>query len=79
MENITIYGVVIVPLIIGLVEVVKKLDLIPCKFMPLVALVFGLGAGAVLHYPDIVQTVVVGLALGLASVGLYSGAKNVSQ
>ena len=76
MENITIYGVVIVPLIIGLVQLVKGLDMLPVKYAPLLALLFGLAAGALLHFGDWPQAVVVGLALGLSAVGLYSGAKN---
>ena len=77
--DVTLYQVMIVPLIIGLVEVVKRLEVVPDKYMPIIALCLGLGGGALLYSGDWVQAVVVGLALGLSAVGLYSGAKNVTE
>lgn len=74
-----IYGVIIVPVIVGLVEAGKKAGL-PDKWSPLLSLVLGLVAGLAALFPgDPVQGVVVGLALGLSATGLYSGAKNVKE
>lgn len=77
--DMDIYGVFIVPLIIGLVEIVKRAGL-PSKWSPVFAVVLGLLAGMLLLFPeDIRQGVVVGLALGLSATGLYSGTKNIHE
>lgn len=74
-----IYGILIVPLILGLVEVAKRVGL-PDKWSPILSVVLGLLAGVLLLFPeDIRQGVVVGLALGLSATGLYSGAKNIKE
>lgn len=74
-----IYGVALIPAILGLVELAKKAGL-PDKWSPVFAVVLGLGAGLTLLFPgDLGQGVVVGLALGLSATGLYSGAKNVKE
>lgn len=75
----TIYDVAVVPLIIGLVSVLTSIGL-PKKFAPVVSLVLGVLAGVIYVAPnDPAQGAIVGLALGLASVGLYSGAKNTLE
>lgn len=77
--EIEIYGVILVPLILGLVEVSKRVGL-PTKWSPVLAVVLGLLAGIMLLFPeDLRQGVVVGLALGLSATGLYSGAKNINE
>lgn len=77
--DIEVYGVFIVPLIIGLVEAAKRVGL-PSKWSPVLAVVLGLLAGIMLLFPeDLRQGVVVGLALGLSATGLYSGAKNIHE
>jgi len=79
MMDMEIYGVFIVPLIIGMVEIVKRAGL-PSKWSPVFAVVLGLLAGMLLLFPeDIRQGVVVGLALGLSATGLYSGTKNIHE
>lgn len=74
-----LYGVVVVPAVIGLVQVAKETG-IPSRFAPLVAIVFGILAGLAQlqagHWPWI-QAVVMGTALGLSAVGLYSGATSM--
>lgn len=77
--DMEIYGILIVPLILGLVEVAKRVGL-PDKWSPILSVVLGLLAGVLLLFPeDIRQGVVVGLALGLSATGLYSGAKNIKE
>lgn len=77
-----VYGIALIPLIVGLVDLIKKVGL-PEKLAPLVSV--GIGVGLVFAYGlteagwNILQCATVGLALGLAPVGLYSGTKNVSQ
>lgn len=76
---VEVYGVAIVGLIIGLVEVLKRTGL-PKKFLPLASLVFGVIAGVFYVNPeDIKVGIIVGIMLGLSSCGLYSGTKNTIE
>lgn len=75
----TIYDVAIVPLIMGVVELLKMLGL-PKKFAALASAILGIVAGLMYVSPgDIAQGVLVGLSLGLAASGLYSGTKNTIE
>lgn len=77
--DITIYDVALIPLITALVGLLRQAGLSP-RFAPLVAVVLGVVAGIVYVAPDEpAKGVLVGLALGLSSVGLYSGVKNTVQ
>jgi len=74
-----VYDVLIVPFIVGVVELVKKLGL-PSKFCPVVSVILGVIIGLVYISPnDIAQGVLVGASLGLSAVGLYSGTKNTKE
>jgi L-cystine uptake protein TcyP (sodium:dicarboxylate symporter family) len=74
-----IYDVAIIPLIVGVVELLKQLGL-PTKFSALVAAILGIVIGIVYVAPgDILRGVLVGLSLGLAASGLYSGVKNTVE
>lgn len=71
-------GVGLVFLIIGLLEVIKKAGL-DARWVPLCSLALGLAAGFLIHGFDpslASESVVMGLAMGLSAVGLYSGTKN---
>lgn len=79
MENLLTYGgIPAVALIIGISEILKKLGF-NAKFIPIVNLFLGLGAGIALNMNDLKMGVFVGLAVGLSASGLYSGTKNISQ
>jgi hypothetical protein len=74
-------GVTAVPLIIGLVAAIRQVGL-PDRFAPLVSIALGvlMGiTGAYLTGPmtpqSLVTGVIVGLGLGLAASGAYSGTK----
>jgi len=74
-----IYDVAIIPLIVGLVELVKKLGL-PDKFAAVLSAVLGVVIGLVYVAPDDpAKGVLVGLSMGLAASGLYSGTKNTVE
>lgn len=74
--NIKAFDVALVGIIVAMVEVVKRVGL-PDRFAPLVALVLGILLGIIYIPGDIAQGVIVGMAMGLTAVGLYSGTKNV--
>ncbi|MBE1554711.1 hypothetical protein H4683_001789 [Filibacter limicola] len=72
-----IYDVVLIPLIIGMVQLLKLYGM-PKRLLPIVALVFGVVGGIIYVYPhDIKAGTLVGLMMGLSASGLYSGGKAV--
>ena len=74
-----VYDIAIIPLIVGVVAVFTTLGL-PKKLAPVVSVILGILAGIFYLSPeDISKGVLVGLTLGLSSVGLYSGTKNTVQ
>jgi hypothetical protein len=69
------WGVLLTPLIVGLVEVAKRAGL-PSRFAPLLALALGMGViGAVAVRPEASRVLLWGIALGLSACGLYSGGR----
>ncbi|MDR6224130.1 hypothetical protein [Desmospora profundinema] len=77
--DIQIFGVWMVPLIVGLVELAKWFGL-PTRLCPLLSITLGIAAGWGLAYPtEPVQGILVGLALGLSASGLYSGSKHLAE
>jgi len=72
-------GIAIVPLIIGLSEVIKKIGFNQ-KFIPVVNLILGLAAGIFFLNPeDLKAGIIQGIFIGLSASGLYSGTKNIVQ
>lgn len=75
----TTADVVLVAIITGLVQAAKGMGY-PKKYAPALAVTLGILAGVfVVHPGNIVEGIVVGLAMGLGAVGLYSGTKNVKE
>jgi len=51
---------------------------LPARWAPLLSLALGVAAGIFVVSPgDVVQGILAGVDIGLAAVGLFSGAKNV--
>lgn len=74
MQQQLLYGVAVVPAVIGLTQIAKTAGL-PAQFSPIIAVLLGILAGLAEMYGTqwpIIQTIVVGVGLGLSSVGLYS-------
>ncbi|WP_428908888.1 hypothetical protein [Niallia sp. Krafla_26] len=69
------FQLVIIPIIIGLVEVLKRAGL-SNTFSPLVSVFLGLVFG-ILYIDPFLDGIVVGLVIGLSATGLYSGSKNM--
>lgn len=75
-------GISAVVVIIGLIQVFKAVLGLDQKFAPVVAVVLGLMASFGLSYygeTKVFEAIVMGLAVGLSAVGLYSGTKNTIQ
>ena len=65
-----------VPLIIGIVQALKKAFKIRKRFVPLLSLALGICAGVTLHHGEhLFRGVIEGTVWGLAASGLYSGGK----
>lgn len=62
-----------IPLVVGLVQVVKTLGL-PSRFAPLASVLLGVGIEALVG-GTIAHMVIVGAIVGLSAAGLYSGTK----
>lgn len=74
MQQQLLYGVAVVPAVIGLTQIAKTAGL-PNQFAPIIAVLLGILAGLAEMYGaqwPIIQTIVVGVGLGLSSIGLYS-------
>jgi L-cystine uptake protein TcyP (sodium:dicarboxylate symporter family) len=69
------FNLVIIPIIIGIVEVVKRAGL-PIKYSPLVSLALGLFFG-IFYVEALKEGIIIGLMMGLSATGLYSGSKNI--
>lgn len=79
MNTQILFGVAVVPAVVGLVEVCKDLGL-PTRAAPAAAVVLGVLAAMAQLYEGQwpwIQAVVLGVSLGLSACGLYSGAKTV--
>ncbi|CAM3442865.1 hypothetical protein [Marinicrinis lubricantis] len=74
-----VYDVAIVPIIVALVEFCKRIGVGP-RLLPLISLAFGIAAGMIYIAPhDYPQAIFVGVVMGLAACGLWSGTKNLAQ
>ncbi|HEX6594552.1 MAG TPA: hypothetical protein VF095_08175 [Bacillota bacterium] len=74
-----VYDVALIPLIVGLVELLKGIGLSK-RWSPFVSIMFGLVAGTLYVYPkDLKGGIIVGLMLGMSASGLYSGTKNTIE
>lgn len=71
-------NIAIVPLLIGILEVLKKVGLGE-KYVPMASLILGIGIGLTLFGGDAIDGVVQGVFIGLSAVGLYSGTKNTIE
>ena len=74
-----IYDVVIVPFILGLVELFKRAG-VNKKVLPFIAVIIGIVIGIVYVAEfNLKQGILIGAMLGLSASGLYSGAKNTVE
>lgn len=71
-------GIAIIPLLIGLLEVIKKLG-VNEKYMPIFSVVLGIVIGLVFLSSNVKEGIILGIYVGLSAVGLYSGAKNTME
>ena len=79
--DLTLAGMAILPLVIGLTNVIK--EYLPARYTPLIALALGLILGLFAEYttphPVLAAGVAEGIAIGLAAVGLYEAVNHLAQ
>jgi hypothetical protein len=72
-----------IAIIMVLAEMIKRLDIVPKKFIPLIDVVLGIISGLVVFGYSMglgaIKGVILGLAIGLSACGLFSGIKNVTK
>lgn len=72
-----------IALIMALAEMIKRLDIVPKKFIPAIDVILGVVSGIVVfgYYLGFgaIKGVILGLAIGLSACGLFSGIKNISR
>ena len=66
--------VILVPVIVGLVEIVKRLGM-PSRFCPVLAVVLGIGLSFAGLHPSPLETILEGVVAGLSASGLYDVGK----
>ena len=75
MDQLTIYGVALVPVLVGLNELLKRSG-VPARFIPLTSLAMGYFFAFYYLAPgDFKRALLLGTILGLSAVGLFSGAR----
>lgn len=70
---------VLVPILIGILEVIKKAELFNSKFIPIVSLILGVILGIIFTGFSLKDGIIAGLFIGLSAVGLYSSTTNVIE
>lgn len=79
MDAINVYGIALVPVVLAMVELLKRVG-IPKKLSPIVSIVLGLLAGFYYLAPDDPKKAIfLGLVVGLSAIGLFSGTKNTIE
>lgn len=71
-----------VALIMALAQLIKQVGF-PTKYIPIIDLVLGLISGicvyGIIQQMGIAYGILIGIALGLAACGLFSGIKNIKE
>lgn len=71
---------IVIAVVVALTELVKRLEIIPAKYLPALSLVLGLVAG--LYYVDastIQDKIMFGLMIGLSASGLFDQTKIIKK
>lgn len=81
MVNILMMATAIAAVTNGIVQAIKQTELIPNRFLPIVAIVVGLLLGSTASFINIslVERLWAGIISGLAATGLFELGKNVNH
>ena len=70
---------ILIPILIGVLNVIKTTELVEHKFIPVVSLALGIPLGVVFSGFAVKEGIIAGLFIGLSAVGMYSGTTNVIE
>lgn len=76
---IEITDVLVIAVIVGLVELAKRLEWLKPKYLPLLSLVLGIAAGLIYFEGPIQNKVIFGVILGLSAAGLFDQSKIITK
>lgn len=76
---IEITDVLVIAVIVGLVELTKKLEWLKPKYLPLLSLVLGIAAGLIYFEGQIKEKVIFGIVMGLSAAGLFDQSKIITK
>lgn len=65
----------LIPVLMGMLQIMKTVGF-PVKYIPLLALLFGLVCGLILQPTDYISAIITGATIGFSAVGIHSGIKN---
>lgn len=71
-------NILMVPLIIGLLEVIKRAEFVNTKYIPLISVLIGCILGITVNGLN-TNGVLIGITYGLSAVGLYTSVKKYSD
>jgi lysylphosphatidylglycerol synthetase-like protein (DUF2156 family) len=71
---------VVIAVVVALTQLIKKMNLIPIKFLPIVTIVLGLLAGIFyVEASTIQEKIMMGVMIGLSSSGLFDQSKIITK
>jgi Phage holin. len=69
----------IIAVVVALVELVKRMNIVPTKFLPLLSLAFGLLAGLIYLGGSFKEKLFYGIVIGLSAAGLFDQSKIITK
>lgn len=70
---------ILVAVVIGILEAIKRTEIVNHKYIPLISLAIGIPMGIIYSGFAIQEGILAGIMIGLGAVGLYSGTTNVVE
>lgn len=71
---------IVIAVVVALTEFVKRIDVVPAKYLPAISLVLGILAGIFyVDVPALSEKVMFGLMIGLSASGLFDQSKIVKK
>jgi len=70
---------IIVAVVVALTEFVKKMEVLPQKYLPAMSLFFGLLAGFLYVEGSVNEQIMYGLMIGLSASGLFDQSKIIKK
>lgn len=76
---LSVADIALIPVTVGIVEAVKRTNVLQDKFAALVSIAVGVGISFVFPAATVGLTLLAGVVIGLSASGLYAGTKSTIQ